>query len=187
MNEAIIKAAEEISKGLAKESPLRFTEKSKTNEGAAVRLDAFQSVLDDLDTLEEYHAALNIALGWFSRNNPAKLKSSMRIFGHVGGSVENAAAIQEDILRRYEAWWSYTTINRMIDRRDICISILGMGDSFVVSGNRQGVSDKTAKKYCIEGIKTFVDVNKTKSSGARSLGPKEIELFTVTKIINFIE
>ena len=160
INEALLKAAEEKSQGLAKHQPLESTEKTRTNTGSAMRMDSMAKLIERLPTDDHVHAAFKISTAWRIKDNPAKLKTAMRMWGHVGGALEDSEALANDLLAEYKKWSDHMVIRKMIDKRNIAIGICANGEMFTEVAWKYQITDKTAKQYAMDAIDEWVEVNK---------------------------
>lgn len=186
-NQALEKAAEEKTKGLAKDQPLTSTEKSRTNIGTAMRMDSMAKLIDACDDKDYFNACFKISTAWRIMDNPAKVKTSMRIWGYVGGSMEDGEAKAQDIMDEYHKWRNWTTIRKMIDKRLMAIGVCALGQTFTELGWSYNIDPKTAKKYAMEGVQAWVDANK-KPKGRRELRLIEPEReFIPTRIVQFVD
>lgn len=193
-NQALAKAAEELSGGLAADTPLEATGRSRAHVGSAKRIDAFEIVLRALESAEEYHAALGIGLGWLRRNNPAKLKSSYRMWGGVYGTgLQDSEAATQDIMGKFNKWWDHMTIRRLIDKRQCAIGICAEGRTFQEIGWAHSLHRDTVKSYALQGIREFERVNRVEKPVIHSV-PKSPEnpdrfdaIFKVTRVIIFAD
>lgn len=153
VNEALAKAAEELTKGLAREAPLVVCKKSRTNTGTARRLDSFEALVSALSD-DDLTSAYGIALGWITKNNPSRLKSSCdwRIRGSRPG---NEMLAQSDMSRRFDSWWTACAEEEAWAERDCAIGIAAEGRSFRELAWARSMSDRAVKSAAIEGVKIY--------------------------------
>ena len=161
------KAAEEQARGLAKASPINANPETRNNVGSAMRMDTFAKLLMEFkEDSPEFHAAFKIATVWRLKDNPAGIKSSMRLWGIVGGGkdfdVDDPKSKYATLMAEWNTWWNYMTINRMIDKRSVAIDICAEGKTFVECAIGRNITDKTAKAWAIHAIKVWVEVNRKK-------------------------
>lgn len=161
-NEGLVKFAEEYNLGLALHEPLDATQKSRKNTGGAVRRDAFNVLLKELDE-DQAGAAYKIAIGWRVREAPVQLKSASRMWwGIPGKGVQEATDKLLEIQEEFNKWWNQMTIQKMIDKRSIAIDVCALGKNFTETAWSHNLSDKTVKKYAIDALDEFVDINRKK-------------------------
>lgn len=188
-NEALAKAAEEARGKLALVSPLVVNLASQKHLGTAYRLDAYAVLLRDLANADERDAALGIGVGWMLRDNPAKLKTAMRMWGHIGGGIVDAHDYSSEIAKRFNVWWTQTTICRMIDARQCAIGICAEGRTFQELSWSHGFSDRAAKKKAIEGVRKYVDANRKREDyhPVHRMPVREVEraMMEVSRIVVF--
>lgn len=166
VNEALAKAAEEITKGLAKDQPIQFTERSRKNNGSAERPDAALILISeflDQDLQDHAQAVYKIARGWRMREAPDKLKSAAKMWWNVPGGWIEDFGNDEKINAEYHLWLAKTAIFRMIDKRQMAISVCAEGSSFREAAWPHQKNHETCKKYVIEAIDIFVEINRKKT------------------------
>lgn len=160
INEALAKAAEEKVKGLAKEDPLVATPRDRKHLGSAMRMDSMAHLIEALPSDDHIHAAFKISTAWRILDNPAKLKTAMRMWGHVGGRIENAEELAAELMKEYEAWRNHMVVRRMIDKKNIAIGVCANGETFTEVGWKYNIHRTTAKRYAMVAIDEWVEVNK---------------------------
>lgn len=187
-NEALIKAAEEINLGLALHEPLEGTKASKKNIGGAIRVDAYNSLIKDLDE-DQAGAAYKIAIGWRIREAPSQLKSASRMWwGIPSKGYQDASDTILAIQAEFDKWWVWMTIRKMIDKRSLAIDVCALGKNFTESSWSYNISDKTAKKYVIEALDQFIEANKKEYVPTPVIKKeRRAPVMNPTKVIHFVD
>jgi hypothetical protein len=163
-NEALKKAAEEYTLGLAKSEPLQVNRQTKTNIGAAQRVTSFKALLNDLDGAEEYTALLKIMRGWSNRQTPNRLKTTdfLKVSREARFSPEETIATNQ----QFDTWWNWTTIRKMIHYRNAVINIACEQMNFEQAALIAGVTDKTLKAHAVHGVKEFIIANSDRNKAS---------------------
>lgn len=179
MNEAYIKYLEEKKQGLAKEEPLIPMHNrwigNKRIRGGACR-DPWASLEEQMSDSEK-RAAQEISIGHRlttdGLNRYAKMSFSggairpgkSRRFGAIAYLNKSHEfednVFHQDLLERYQNWRHYMA-PKMPLVLDACINIFGQGMNFTQASRQSHglMSDKTVKKYCFQGLREYVLINK---------------------------
>lgn len=158
INESLLKAHEELLYGLAKDDRLQVDKPTRKNPGGARRMDTFAKLIETLNELSNDHtaAAFKIGLAWKIKDNPAKLKSSMRMWGHIGGGIQDTEAKAAQVLSDFKRWSDFMAIQRKIDHKNIAISICAQGATFAEAARPYYIHAQTAKSKAIDAIEQWV-------------------------------
>lgn len=168
-NQALAKAAEEKTKGLAKEAPIQATKADRRNVGTAERKTAYESLRDEL-TDEEQLAMYRLSRGRLYLNLPNRLKTSS--FVRIGGYSEEE--YQRDLMDSYTRWCNWMVIQRMIDCRTAVINLCCEMMSFSEAAIHSNVSDKTVKQMAVKGVKEYVQANEDSNRSSLDMYERQV-------------
>jgi len=189
INEALAKAAEEQTGGLAMDAPLHATPASRRNAGTVERMDAYGELVRSmaLRSREMVMIPLRIGTAWRIQDNPARLKSAMRAYGLTAGMpCDEAMAHAGDLMADYEAWRSWMARYNMQTIRDVTISICAQGLSYTEAGIRCMASRTTAKRYAEQGCFEYHEANRRERTGPGKVeAPHDPQPLRITRVVIF--
>ena len=182
-NRALEKAAEEKSKGLAKENPLIVNHKSRHNYGSARRKSDVD--LEGILTQEQYEVSKLIGAGHRLQTMETRIRCMDFSTVSGGGSPEEFEAHILDLINAYNEWRA--AIKSMPQVLPACQNVFGEGMSFAQAARHSHglMSDKTVKRYCIIGCEEYIELHRPKRQVVKP-EPKPEREFIVTKVIEFI-
>lgn len=150
-NEALAKAAEELSQGLAKDEPLEVMGAGRERLGAAIRMSSGVVLVRELKgrSLSHERALLAIIQGpYLMEKKP--WPQTMDLLKVPGQSLEDFHAKKEDALRDYNAWLKFTS--SQTKTRRCAEGPLAECLSFTQIAFEVGLTDKTVKRRAMQVI-----------------------------------
>lgn len=159
-NQALVKAAEERAQGLATHEPIIITEPSRDNVGIGKRNSSFEKLLTALraearNEKEEnklVSAVYKIMFGRGYLECDGKPTTTNFSEFRLPACVEDGEVSKTDLERDYEEWFDKTHSKH----KSVCIDVICSGLTFERAAQNVDRSDKTAKKYAVEGVKNYV-------------------------------
>jgi hypothetical protein len=157
-NKALEKLAEETTQGLAQDEKLHLIDGKRRVQGGAWR-DPWKTLNEQL-TDDEQNAAKEIMIahkvcsGWLHFRTMVLERTG-------GGSQQELSERITGILIRYDRWRKSALIKKAPEILNITLDVFGQGLNFKdVERRYHGmITDKTAKKYCIIGLREYVEIN----------------------------
>lgn len=184
-NEALAKAAEELSQGLAKDEPLEVMPTTKAHVGTAMRAGSYRQLLKDLKDLSPTHLTI-----------PAKLYQCFTYYGGLqarcktaqieripAGRYEDHVILNEVLQKEYHHWIKTVPLHY----RTVAVDVVCLGESFESIGSAKGRSKNTMRRWAVKAIDGWVRIlpERVKAQRQPAQGERDRSDFVVSKVVVF--
>lgn len=184
-NEALAKAAEEATKGLAQHEPLEVIPMTKAHVGSALRAGSYRQLLKDLEALSPMHLSI-----------PAKIYECFAFYGGLqarcktaqiekipAGRYEDHAVLAEALKQEYHHWIATVPLHY----RTVAVDVICLGESFEAIGNAKGRSKNTMRAWAVKAIDGWVRIlpERVKAKRKPAIGERDRSDFVVSKVVVF--
>lgn len=186
-NEALAKAAEEKTQGLATAEPLEVIPMTKAHIGTAMRAGSYRQLMKDLEALSPMHLSI-----------PAKLYQAFTFYGGQqarcktaqiekipAGRYEDHAVISAALKKEYHHWIRTVPLHY----RNVAVDVICLGESFESIGSAKGRDKGTMRRWAVKAVDGWVRIlpERVKAQRKPAQGERDREDFVVSRIVVFEE